>query len=181
MPTTDDPEKDRTVFLQLLTTDERGLWLRKSKSIPLRVVWERLTPSERRDWFTSTSTEAKPTLKKEKKPQREALQSLVFCRFTYDEKLEYCDRPENIAGPSEDAWGEINTHLGTSAANLPQLVEQLSLRQFGHRVRVGDAFSGGGSVPFEAARLGCDRFGSDLSPGGGPAQLGGPEHHRGRM
>ena len=32
------------------------------------------------------------------------------------------------------------------------------------RVRVGGAFSGGGSVPFEAARIGYDSFGSDLSP-----------------
>ena len=30
--------------------------------------------------------------------------------------------------------------------------------------RVGDAFCGGGSVPFEAARLGCEAFGSDLNP-----------------
>jgi adenine-specific DNA methylase len=29
---------------------------------------------------------------------------------------------------------------------------------------VGDAFCGGGSVPFEAARLGCEAFGSDLNP-----------------
>src|ERR1019366_9486889 len=164
MPATDDPAKDRTVFLQLLTMDEPGLWQRKLKSIPLKIVWDRLTPSERRDWFTSTSTEQKPKLKKEKKPEREALQSLVFSRFNYDEKLEYCERPENVVGPSEEAWGAINSHLGTTAANLPELVEQLSLRQFGHRVRVGDAFSGGGSVPFEAARIGCDSFGSDLSP-----------------
>ena len=27
-----------------------------------------------------------------------------------------------------------------------------------------DAFCGGGSIPFEAARIGCDAFGSDLSP-----------------
>jgi uncharacterized Zn finger protein (UPF0148 family) len=29
---------------------------------------------------------------------------------------------------------------------------------------VGDAFSGGGSIPFEAARMGCNAYGSDLSP-----------------
>jgi len=50
------------------------------------------------------------------------------------------------------------------AEDLPGLVEQLSVRQFGHRARVGDTFCGGGSVPFEAARIGCDSFGSDLSP-----------------
>ena len=29
---------------------------------------------------------------------------------------------------------------------------------------MGDAFCGGGSVPFEAARLGCEVFASDLNP-----------------
>jgi putative DNA methylase len=164
LPATDKPETDREVFLKLLTMDEEGLWLRKTKAIPLKIVWERLTPSERRTWFTSTSSDDKPKLKKEKKPEREALQSSVFRRFRYDEKLEYCERPENVEGPSEEAWGQINAHLGTMAEDLPGLVEQLSVRHFGHRVRVGDTFSGGGSVPFEAARIGCDSFGSDLSP-----------------
>ena len=35
---------------------------------------------------------------------------------------------------------------------------------FGHTPRVGDAFCGGGSIPFEAARIGCEAFGSDLNP-----------------
>ena len=47
---------------------------------------------------------------------------------------------------------------------MPDLVRQLSERKFGHVVRIGDAFCGGGSVPFEAARLGCDAYGSDLNP-----------------
>jgi putative DNA methylase len=29
---------------------------------------------------------------------------------------------------------------------------------------VGDSFCGGGSIPFEAARIGCEAFGSDLNP-----------------
>jgi len=44
------------------------------------------------------------------------------------------------------------------------LVQQLGERQFGHIPRVGDAFCGGGSVPFEAARIGCEAYGSDLNP-----------------
>ena len=119
---------------------------------------------EENQWFTSTSTYEKPRLKKDRKRHRTELQRLVFCRFSYDEKLEYCERPENVPGPSEKAWHDVNAHLETEAVNLQQLVGQLSMRQFGHRVRVGDAFCGGGSVPFEAARIGCDSFGSDLSP-----------------
>ena len=36
--------------------------------------------------------------------------------------------------------------------------------RFGHRPRVGDSFCGAGSIPFEAARLGCDVYASDLNP-----------------
>ena len=108
---------------------------------------------------------ASPKLKRGiKQEQREELQRLVFNRLSYDEKLEYCDRPEQIVGPSESVWEEINTHLGTSANSLADLIQQLGKRQFGHIPRVGDAFCGGGSVPFEAARIGCEAYGSDLNP-----------------
>jgi adenine-specific DNA methylase len=110
------------------------------------------------------------------------LQRAAFLRLPYAEQIDRCHRPEHIDGPSPAAWAEINAHLGTSAASLPQLVEQLGQRVFGHTPRVGDAFCGGGSIPFEAARIGCAAFGSDLNPvaglltwaslnllGGGPA------------
>src|SRR5881396_3893370 len=46
----------------------------------------------------------------------------------------------------------------------PDTIAQTSQRRFGRRLRVGDAFSGMGSIPFEAASLGCDVFASDLNP-----------------
>lgn len=88
----------------------------------------------------------------------------AFLRLPHVEQLERCQRPEHLDGPSPEAWCEINAHLGTTAASLPQLVEQLGQRTFGHTPRVGDAFCGGGSIPFEAARIGCAAFGSDLNP-----------------
>jgi len=103
-------------------------------------------------------------LRKLGREEREELQWLVFDRLPYGEKLTYCARPEQIDGPSAEAWAVINAHLGTDAASLPELVETLGVRRFGRRPRVGDAFCGGGSVPFEAARLGCDAYGSDLNP-----------------
>lgn len=87
-----------------------------------------------------------------------------FDALPYAERIVHCERPENVEGPSAAAWARINAHLGTSAASLPELVDQLGRRAFGHRPRVGDAFCGGGSIPFEAARMGCDAFGSDLNP-----------------
>ena len=88
----------------------------------------------------------------------------VFDRLPYAERIADCERPENVEGPSAAAWAEINAHLGTTAKNLSDLVEQLGQRTFGHTPRVGDSFCGGGSIPFEAARIGCEAFGSDLNP-----------------
>jgi len=94
----------------------------------------------------------------------DALQVAAFSRLSYAERIARCERPENVAGPTAEAWAEINAHLGTTAVNLPELIKQLGQLVFGHTPRVGDAFCGGGSIPFEAARIGCEAFGSDLNP-----------------
>ena len=88
----------------------------------------------------------------------------AFNALPYAVRLTNCERPENIDGPTAAAWAEINAHLNTTAKNLRGLVEQLGQRSFGHTPRVGDSFCGGGSIPFEAARIGCEAFGSDLNP-----------------
>ena len=44
------------------------------------------------------------------------------------------------------------------------MVLELGTRRFGHRPRLGDAFCGGGSIPFEAARLGCESLWLRLEP-----------------
>jgi adenine-specific DNA methylase len=95
---------------------------------------------------------------------KQEIQRLAFGRLSYNEKLDYVDRPEQVDGPSEEAWSEINEHLDTDASSLDELIQELGKRWFGHIPRVGDAFCGGGSVPFEAARLGCESYGADLSP-----------------
>ena len=168
MPASGDRRKDRDVFLALLTMDEEGLRRRKSRNIPLKEVYRRLADEERGGWFTRTSTAEKPKLKAStaatKREARQQLQALLFERMSYDEKLRWCDRPEHLDGPSPQAWQRINDHLGTSADSLPALVRELGERRFGHAPRVGDAFCGGGSVPFEAARIGCEAYGSDLNP-----------------
>ena len=60
-----------------------------------------------------------------KPPAQRKLGRAAFDALTYAERIALCDRPENVAGPDAKAWGEINAHLGTNAANLPELVEQL--------------------------------------------------------
>ena len=99
-----------------------------------------------------------------KPPVQRKTTRAAFDSLPYAERIENCERPENVSGPSEAAWEEINAHLSTNAKSLPDLVEQLGQRTFGHTPRVGDSFCGGGSIPFEAARIGCEAFGSDLNP-----------------
>ncbi len=168
MPASSDPRRDREVFLALLTMDEEGLRRRKSRNIPLKEAYRRLPEEERPLWFTRTSASDKPKLKAgtaaTKQEARRQLQSVLFERMSYDEKLRWCDRPEHLDGPSPEAWQAINAHLGTNATSLPELVRELGERRFGRVPRVGDAFCGGGSVPFEAARIGCEAYGSDLNP-----------------
>ncbi|MBX3728541.1 MAG: DUF1156 domain-containing protein [Candidatus Sumerlaeia bacterium] len=167
LPATDDPRKDREIFLRILTMDPEGFQLRRKK-LPMKVVWERLTPSERMKYFIDGEKIDPPARIKWKpgkqKEHGDEVQALAFSRMSYDEKLEYALRPEEISGPSPESWEIINAHLGTSATNLPELVQELGKLRFGRTPRVGDAFCGGGSIPFEAARIGCDAYGSDLNP-----------------
>ncbi len=88
-----------------------------------------------------------------------------FNRLGYDEKLKLCVRPEHFTRPEGDhTWKEINHHLNTNAYTLQDLMWQLSHKRFGKNAIVGDCFCGGGSVPFEAARMGLDVYASDLNP-----------------
>jgi len=165
MPASGNQKKDRDIFLKILTMDDEGLWQRRSKSISAKVIQENLSKEEwdriihdeqgnlKRSWATGLSFE-----------EKERIIRKVFDQLSYDEKLTYCHRPEQIEGPDEAAWDDINAHLGTSAENLQELVTELGGKKFGHTPKVGDCFCGGGSIPFEAARLGCEAFGSDLNP-----------------
>jgi putative DNA methylase len=159
LPATDDPRKDREIFLRILTMDEEGL-LSRRKKFPLKDAFERLTPSEQARYFQPNTTR----LKSEHRKDADKVLDIAYGRMSYDEKLKVALRPEEIDGPSEESWKAINKHLGTSATNLAELVQELGTKRFGHTPRVGDAFCGGGSIPFEAARIGCDAYGSDLNP-----------------
>ena len=181
LPATADPARDRDVFLKLMTMDPDGLWQRCNTPFTLPELWAYAAATGHEHLFEDPSPRprwAAPT----PEAQREAFKRQLFDSLGYDAQLARCARPEQVPGPSPDAWAAINAHLGTAAASLPALVQELGQRQFGHAPRVGDAFCGGGSIPFEAARLGCTAYASDLNPaaalltwaalnivGGGPA------------
>ena len=137
----------------------------RPKRISATEIFKRLPPRDRARYFAAESNEERARFTKGlSAEEKEELQERVFLSLSYDERLEYCDRPEQIDGPSTESWQVINGHLGTGASSLPELVAELGKRRFGHVPRVGDAFCGGGSIPFEAARLGCEAYGSDLNP-----------------
>jgi putative DNA methylase len=171
LPATDDPEADRSCFLALLTMDEDGL-LRRFKGFQAKEMLELATPDEAAEYETkraaSVAPDASPMekvrLKAEFQNFRADLERRIFLRLPYDQQIAFCHRPENIDGPSPAAWEMINAHLGTAAGSIPELVRELGQRRFGRVPRVGDAFCGGGSIPFEAARIGCEAHASDLNP-----------------
>ncbi len=94
--------------------------------------------------------------------QHEAGEWLVS---SYNEQVQKAKRPEELSDSLfSHVWAKVNEHLGTSASSFPELVEQMGIARFGHRPRVADVFCGSGQIPFEAARLGCDVYASDLNP-----------------
>lgn len=163
MPTTDDPQKDQEIFLKILTMDENGFKLRRYKNPTTKDTFELLTPDEQKKYFVEKNGKVafKDSLSRD---EQNDVKDMVFRRMSYDDRLKYCKRPEEIELIDKESWQEINDHLDTTANNLHELIQQLGEKQFGHTARIGDCFAGGGSVPFEAARIGCDAFGSDLNP-----------------
>ena len=160
MPASDDPKKDRDIFLKILTMDDDGSWQRwkPGNRFKLDELQELITPSELQQWNDLRNQS------KDIKVYLGSLQDRAFFRLPYSERIRRCFRPEEVEGPSEKAWKQINQHLGTTADNLGELVGDLGQRLFGKTPKVGDCFCGGGSIPFEAARIGCEAFGSDLNP-----------------
>jgi hypothetical protein len=184
MPASNDAKKDRAIFLKILTMDDEGTWQRCKGEIPAAAWRDFASPEIQEEYFGSRgfrqglSDDEKGEICEQiweslTHEQRQSLDALrrrtvngrgVFDAMPYAERIKHCERPENISGPTPEAWREINAHLGTSASSLSELVNQLGTRMFGHTPRVGDSFCGGGSIPFEAARIGCEAFGSDLNP-----------------
>ena len=163
MPVSNDPKKDREIFLKILTMDEDGLLLRKNKNLTIKELADLLTPSERKKFIDDSGKRV--TFKKGvSKVEKDYLHELTFNRLSHDEKLKLCLRPEGAPELPAKAWVTINSHLGTSAKNLQELIRELGEKRFGHSPVVGDCFSGGGSIPFEAARMGANVFASDLNP-----------------
>ena len=138
MPASNNPKKDREIFLKILTMDDEGTWHRCKGEIPA-VAWRNFaTPEIQEEYFGSRGF--RQGLSDEEKgeiceqiwesltlEQRQLLDALrrrtvndrsVFDAMSYAERIKHCERPENINGPTPEAWSDINTHLETSASSL---------------------------------------------------------------
>lgn len=183
LPATDNPTRDLEIFEKLMAMDDESFVARQRRRLKPNEILESVTIARTSDYF-----ETSPGLKlPETSPvdwaavangdmsvewradvserERRQIEAQLLPRLSYRERVEEARRPEEVYETVHDhIWSDVNAHLGTSAASIPQLVEQLGLMRFGRRPRVADTFSGSGQIPFEAARLGCDVDASDLSP-----------------
>ena len=161
-PASDDPDRwpnDLEIFMKVMCFDNAGMWKRKTGALPADLCYPEADETEREALFADFAdfadkgTRWKPGARSDR---RQSLERRVFDTFSHTQQREYCCRLDEIDGPPDKSWPEINAYLGTSASTLPELVQQLSQQRYGRRLRLGDAFSGIGSIPLEAIELGCD-------------------------
>jgi len=164
LPVSHDLDKDREIFLKLMTMDDDGLFARKFKNLTQKELYE-ISDEEFISEYMEMNEKGAPTYKPGlSNDDKERIQKHAFNQMSYDDRLKYCSRPEHIENLSLKTWKEINEHLETNADSFQSLIEELGIKRFGHRPKIGDVFSGGGSIPFEAGRLGADVYASDLNP-----------------
>lgn len=183
LPATGNPKRDLEILEKLLGMDDESLvarWKRRfrPKEILAALDLERLDeyfiaepagilpPSAPVDWSKPEYEDVNVAWRDDVSDrERLALQVRMLPSVPYRERVDQAKRPEEVMDRvHEHVWDDVNAHLGTRATCFPELVEQLGIMRFGHRPRVADTFCGSGQIPFEAARLGCDVFASDLNP-----------------
>lgn len=163
MPASGDKRKDAAIFLKAMMMDDEGTWHRLKQSLSANWVYQNSTAKKKDKWFNLDGSYPKWSEKVEEE-ERIRITKETFLSLPYEERIDLCNRPEEMETLPDEAWEEINSHLGISAFSFSELFRQLGQKQFGYIPRAGDAFSGGGSIPFETARLGLDTFASDLNP-----------------
>ena len=167
LPPTDDAEADLVIFEKLMAFDDESLARRAlaANAYSATTLQEVIPISDPERYFSGRGWRRDITDDDKLVLYHRALATLS----NYEEKANLGKRPEEadqnwLYAP---VWAEVNrhyAHLGVNVRSLPELVEHFGILRYGHRPRVGDTFSGGGSIPFEAARIGCDAYASDLNP-----------------
>jgi len=183
LPATDNLKRDLEIFEKLMAMDDESFVIRWPRRFRPREILEKLSIARITDYFNLEPTGILP----ETAPvdwssgdydnvkvswrndipdfQRRQLEARLLPKTNYRARVEEAKRPEEVSTIIHaHIWEMVNAHLGTHACSLPELVEQLGIMRFGHRPILTDSFCGSGQIPFEAARLGCDVYASDLNP-----------------
>jgi len=182
LPATSDLVRDLAVFEMLMAMDSESLAARQKRRPKPKELLEKLaipcigdyfqaTPegvlpfSGPIDWVNPAYESVKIAWRTDvSELERRRLESQVLPEASYRVLIDESLRAEEVGNVHDHIWDAVNTHLGTEAHTFAELVHQLGIMRFGHRPRVGDTFCGSGQIPFEATRLGCDAFASDLNP-----------------
>nr|WP_155998024.1 anti-phage-associated DUF1156 domain-containing protein [Thioalkalivibrio sp. ALMg13-2] len=191
LPVTEDVEADLTIFEKLMAMDNESFVRRGLRFTPYEIAeratlhhpWtffnfslkgNALDKEDVRDLSFPLEMEAYPGLVLSWKPgidemTKVSVMAKSVAEMTYEEKVTISKRPEQLDQEELYApiWRDVNAHFerfGIEAHSHEELLEQLGILRYGHRPRVGDTFCGGGSIPFEAARVGCDAYASDINP-----------------
>ena len=182
LPTTNTPKRDLEVFEMLMGMDDRSFAARSKRRPKPQEIIAALALARIEDYFKVTPPDVLPQsapvdwsnpayakVRVSWKPdvpewERRSLEAQLLRPTPYRERVNASRRPEEVPDVHEHIWDEVNAHLGTDARTFPELVEQLGVMRYGTRPKVADAFCGSGQIPFEAARIGCDVYASDLNP-----------------
>ena len=194
LPPTGDSEKDLEILEKLMAFDDEGLARRaliqnalKPKDIAalveidapwvffnVKITKTSISADDIQSWRCPLDADEEGislTWRRDvsEEDKLELYRKVLTTFANYEDKAGFCRRPEEADQEwlFEPVWSSVNLHyadIGINAWSHQQLIDQLGVLRYGHRPRVGDAFSGGGSIPFEAGRLGCDVFAADLNP-----------------
>ena len=183
LPATSKRTRDLEIFEKLMAMDDESFVIRWKRRPKPKEILGALSISHIADYFTVEPMGVLPTVGpvdwsnpiydpvrvawREDLPEleRRRLEAQMLPKAPYRERVDQAQRLEEVMDTVHDhIWDAVNAHLGTRAQSFPELVEQLGVMRYGHRPRVADTFCGSGQIPFEAARLGCDVYASDLNP-----------------
>lgn len=184
LPATDDPERDLAIFEALMAFDENGMGHRAEEigaadlaMVALtgsasaddlgKVFINRLKPDSEAlsDWKEAADRRRIGWRRDVHQTERRAFIGRWLSTLPYKQRISFAGRAEHLSDEAFDSiWDSVNEHLGTNASSIQQLVNQLGVMRFGEVPHVVDTFSGGGSIPFEAARIGCRSTATDLNP-----------------
>ena len=109
---------DLDVFFALMCFDNAGMWKRKEKPLPAALCHPHAQDNEQ-DLFTDSKTWRRGG-KRERRARRDLLEKRVFYTMGHTAQREFCCRVEEMDGPPEESWSEINAYCCIATFIFPR-------------------------------------------------------------